>query len=477
MEDQIYALQTADKAAQIEREETLAQLGRVTFQAVSTEAEGCYLQTQLAAATADCEVEKAMHRQCKATLAALEMELQRVNDRLEKEQETLREKSSSADSISTMQIDACRGVYLLYVLYSTVLYCVVMYYTNLLYPTPLNSALNFVFHLLSTNRETPLSTTITPTYSFSYYLLYFTFHSIVFCFIVEKEGIITTLESEVQGLQLILSECKDEINECRENERLMKDNDNVELSILTLQLDAVRAELQSTRDELVILEEKYVSHTEQAENDLLALKESSAQELLFLGNVLSESKEKSKVMRGQLDGLGVAIEAATSALKLSESTLEDRDRALSDAQAGQQLYEAMSVTSEAQCASLRSENLQLQLLLEQSIHDLEKVREQISNMDMYRDKDTAIASQKCDEKEVVDRDVSITSAPAIHAAASLQVKNSHVEGDVKTALIDRLEERLAVITAELQDEKKRVAETKVRCGVLMWRCVVWCSVV
>ena len=134
------ALQTVDKASQIEKEEILSQLGRVTSQAVSTEAEGCYLRTQLAAATADCEVEKAMHRQCKATLTALESEMQSVRGKLEKEQDNLREQLSSADSISTMQSDACRGVYcvlLCYavlsctVLYCTVLYCTVLYCTVL----------------------------------------------------------------------------------------------------------------------------------------------------------------------------------------------------------------------------------------------------------------------------------------------------------------------------------------------------------
>ena len=140
MENQLIALQTVDKASQIEKEEILSQLGRVTSQAVSTEAEGCYLRTQLAAATADCEVEKAMHRQCKATLTALESELQSVRGRLEKEHDILREHLSSADSISTMQSDACRGVYcvlLCYavlsctVLYCTVLYCTVLYCTVL----------------------------------------------------------------------------------------------------------------------------------------------------------------------------------------------------------------------------------------------------------------------------------------------------------------------------------------------------------
>ena len=141
MEDQLIALQTVDKASQIEKEEILSQLGRVTSQAVSTEAESCYLRTQLAAATADCEVEKAMHRQCKATLTTLESELQSVRSQLVKEQDNLREQLSSADSISTMQSDACRGVYsyvvlrctlLCYtVLYCTVLYCTVLYCTVL----------------------------------------------------------------------------------------------------------------------------------------------------------------------------------------------------------------------------------------------------------------------------------------------------------------------------------------------------------
>jgi hypothetical protein len=129
LEDQVYALQNAEKESQREKEEILAQLGRVTSQAVSTEAAGCSLQTQLAAATADYDVEKAMHKQCKATLAALESELRSVRDKLEKEQEMLRGKLSSADSISTMQSDACRGVYCT-VIYRTVHYSIPRYSTQ-----------------------------------------------------------------------------------------------------------------------------------------------------------------------------------------------------------------------------------------------------------------------------------------------------------------------------------------------------------
>lgn len=122
----MYALQNAEKESQLEKEEILAQLGRVTSQAVSTEAAGCSLQTQLAAATADYDVEKAMHKQCKANLAALEGELRSVREKLEKEQEMLRGKLSSADSISTMQSDACRGVYCT-AMHRTVLYSILRY--------------------------------------------------------------------------------------------------------------------------------------------------------------------------------------------------------------------------------------------------------------------------------------------------------------------------------------------------------------
>ena len=61
---------------------------------------------------------------------------------------------------------------------------------------------------------------------------------------------------------------------------------------MIVQLSVTRAELQATQEQLVALEEKYDSYKVQAENDLSALKESSAQEVLSLGNVLSESKEK-----------------------------------------------------------------------------------------------------------------------------------------------------------------------------------------
>lgn len=150
MEDQVYALQNAEKESLREKEEILAQLGRVTSQAVSTEAAGCSLQTQLAAATADYDVEKAMHKQCKATLAALEGELRSVREKLEKEQEMMRGKLSSADSISTMQSDACRGMYctalcvVLHctVLYSSLLYCAVLNCTRIKYSTPLHSVLH-----------------------------------------------------------------------------------------------------------------------------------------------------------------------------------------------------------------------------------------------------------------------------------------------------------------------------------------------
>ena len=145
-------------------------------------------------------------------------------------------------------------------------------------------------------------------------------------------------------------------------------SDSAEQSSVTVQLDVTRAELQTTQEQLVALERKFDAYTVQAENDRLALKESSSEELLFLGNVLSESKEKAKVMRSQLDGLGSAVESATTALRLSESTLEDRDKALSEAQAAQQLYEERNAESEMQFASLKAENSQLQLLLEQSVH-------------------------------------------------------------------------------------------------------------
>jgi hypothetical protein len=135
LEDQVYALQNAEKESQLEKEEILAQLGRVTSQAVSTEAAGCSLQTQLAAATADYDVEKAMHKQCKTTLAALENELRSVREKLEKEQEMLRGKLSSADSISTMQSDACRGVYCT-AMYRTVPHFII-HYSTVLYAAPL----------------------------------------------------------------------------------------------------------------------------------------------------------------------------------------------------------------------------------------------------------------------------------------------------------------------------------------------------
>ena len=260
-------------------------------------------------------------------------------------------------------------------------------------------------------------------------------------------------------------------------------SDGAEQSIVIVQLSVTRAELQATQEQLVALEEKYDSYKVQAENDLSALKESSAQEVLSLGNVLSESKEKSKVMRSQLDGLGAAVESATSALRLSESTLEDRDKALSEAQAAQQLYEERNVASEMQCATLKADNIQLQLLLEQSVHKLEEVRGQLSCMDMSRDEFTANTDQIESEIEAVNREISIVSETH---AATLQIKSLHSEVNVKTALNERLKEQVAALTAELLEEKRRAADTKVRCSVVEWsgvewsgvECgVVWCGVV
>lgn len=289
-----------------------------------------------------------------------------------------------------------------------------------------------------------------------------------FCINVEKEGAITALESELQGLKALLLESKEEINQYREkeNERLSKvTSDSAEQSSVTVQLDVTRAELQATQEQLVALERKYDAYTVQAENDLLALKESSSEELLFLGNVLSESKEKSKVMRSQLDGLGAAVESATTALRLSESTLEDRDKALSEAQAAQQLYEERIVASEMQYATFKAENIQLQLLLEQSVHELEEVRGQLFNMDMSRDEFTANKAQIDSEIEAVNREISIVSETH---AATLQIKSLHSEVSVRTALNDRLKEQVAGLTAELLEEKRRAADTKVWCSV------VWC---
>jgi hypothetical protein len=305
--------------------------------------------------------------------------------------------------------------------------------------------------------------------------------SFVCYFNVEKEGAITALESELQDLKSLLLESKEEINHYREkeNERLLKEtSDSAEQSIVTVQLDVTRAELQATQEQLVALEKKYDTYTAQAENDFLALKESSSEELSFLGNVLSESKEKSKVMRSQLDGLGAAVESATRALRLSESTLEDRDKALSEAQAAQQLYEERNVASEEQCATLRAENLQLQLLLEQRVHELEEVRGQLLNMDISRDEFTANTAQIDSEIEAVNREISIVSETH---AATLKIKSLHSEVNMKTALNDRLKEQVAALTAELIEEKRRAADTKVwccvvECGGVEWS-VVWCSVV
>lgn len=301
---------------------------------------------------------------------------------------------------------------------------------------------------------------------------------------VEKEGAIAALESEIQGLKSILLERKEEIELYKEKERVMINNDDIELKSMALQLDAARLELQSTEEKLSILGEEYATHREQLENDLLTLKESSAQELLFLENVLQESKEKSKIMRSQLDGLGAAIESATSALKLSESTLEDRDRALGDAQAAQQLYEVIKVTAEKQCAALKNENLQLQLLLEQSIQELEEVRGQLTNihfnmdldMNKCKDGDAAdVEENSIEMNENVDKDISITSAsapsfaPASTSAfsadaAAVEIKELHSEVDKKAAVNDRLEVQISALIIELQDEKKRAAATKVQCG-------------
>lgn len=230
--------------------------------------------------------------------------------------------------------------------------------------------------------------------------------------------------------------------------------DSAEQSSVIVQLDVTRAELQATQEQLVALVKKYDAYTVQSQNDLLALKESSYEELLVLGNVLTESKEKSKVMKNQLDGLGAAVESATSALRLSESTLEDRDKALSEAQAAQQSYEERIVASEMQCATLKAENIQLQLLLEQSVHELEEVRGQLLNMDMSRDEFTANTAQI----EAVNREISIVSETH---AATLQIKSLHSEVNVKTALNDRLKEQVAALTAELLEEKRRAADTKV----------------
>ena len=302
--------------------------------------------------------------------------------------------------------------------------------------------------------------------------------------IVEKEGAIAALESEIQGLKSILSERKEEIELYKEKERDMIKNDDIVLKSMALQLDAAKLELQSREEKLSILGEEYATHREQLENDLLVLKESSAQELLFLGNVLQESKEKSKIMRSQLDGLGAAIESATSALKLSESTLQDRDRALGDAQAAQQLYEVINVTAEKQCAALKNENHQLQLLLEQSIQELEEVRGQLSNinfnmdtdMNKCRDEDAADAAERDIEmNETIDKDISITSASAPSSAstsafafsaddAAVEIKNLHSEVDKKAAVNDRLEIQISGLIVELQDEKKRAAATKVQRG-------------
>jgi chromosome segregation ATPase len=282
-----------------------------------------------------------------------------------------------------------------------------------------------------------------------------------FCFAVEKEGAITALESELQGLKSLLLESKEEINQYREkeNERFLKDtSDSAEQSSATVQLDVTRAELQAAQEQLVALQKKYDAYTAQADSDLLALKESSEEELLFLGNVLSESKEKSKVMRSQLDGLGAAVESATTALRLSESTLEDRDKALSEAQAAQQLYEERIVASEMQSATLKAENIKLQLLLEQSVHELEEVRGQLFNMDMSRDEFTANKAQIDSEIEAVNREISIVSETH---AATLQIKSLHSEVNVKSALNDRLKEQVAALTAELLEEKRRAADTKV----------------
>jgi chromosome segregation ATPase len=239
--------------------------------------------------------------------------------------------------------------------------------------------------------------------------------------------------------------------------------DSAEQSSVTVQLDVTRAELQATQEQLVALEKTYDAYAVQAENDLLALKESSSEELLFLRNVLSESKEKSKVMRSQLDGLGAAVESATTALRLSESTLEDRDKALSEAQAAQQMYEERNAASEMQCATLKSENIQLQLLLEQSVHELEEVRGQLFNMDMSRDEFTANKAQIDSEIEAVNREISIVSETHV---ATLQIKALHSEVTVKTALNDRLREQVAALTAELLEEKGRAADIKVRCSVV-----------
>jgi chromosome segregation ATPase len=282
-----------------------------------------------------------------------------------------------------------------------------------------------------------------------------------FCFAVEKEGAITALESELQGLKSLLLESKEEINQYREkeNERFLKDtSDSAEQSSATVQLDVTRAELQAAQEQLVALQKKYDAYTAQADSDLLALKESSEEELLFLGNVLSESNEKSKVMRSQLDGLGAAVESATTALRLSESTLEDRDKALSEAQAAQQLYEERIVASEMQSATLKAENIKLQLLLEQSVHELEEVRGQLFNMDMSRDEFTANKAQIDSEIEAVNREISIVSETH---AATLQIKSLHSEVNVKSALNDRLKEQVAALTAELLEEKRRAADTKV----------------
>ena len=240
-------------------------------------------------------------------------------------------------------------------------------------------------------------------------------------------------------------------------------SDSAEQSSVTVQLDVTRAELQAAQEQLVALERKYDAYTVQAENDLLALKESSSEDLLFLGNVLSESEEKSKLMRSQLDGLGAAVESATTALRLSESTLEDRDKALSEAQAAQQLYEERNAESEMQFASLKAENSQLQLLLEQSVHELEEVRGQLFNMNMSRDEFTANKAQIDSEIEAVNREISIVSETH---AATLQIKALHSEVNVRTALNDRLKEQVAGLTAELLEEKRRAADSKVWWGVV-----------
>jgi hypothetical protein len=81
------------------------------------------------------------------------------------------------------------------------------------------------------------------------------------------------------------------------------------------------------------------------------LKVSTENENMQLRKLLQDSTEKSKDLRNQLDGLGLAVEFAQNALNRSESALEDKEKDLHDAHSALLLKEVIGSTLKKQAGT------------------------------------------------------------------------------------------------------------------------------